>query len=139
VRIVARTNLRRHPAQCAALSNLCAPTGDAPALDSTGADRCGDQLIRERTTTTLLRAGGVDCERLADLLAPVVHTGASAEPNVMDHRCVGPFVSPSAAAGVLLEEAALELVAALDDIAELDDGPDALLPLEQPRHRFLLC
>ena len=42
------------------------------------------------------------------------------------------FVSPPAAAGVLLEEAALELVAALDDVGELDDGPDALLPLEQP-------
>ena len=40
------------------------------------------------------------------------------------------FVSPAAAAGLLLGAAALGLV--LDGVDELDDGPDALLPLEQP-------
>ncbi|HUH70825.1 MAG TPA: hypothetical protein VLZ05_19285 [Mycobacterium sp.] len=70
--------------------------------------------------------------------------GAPSEnwPSVIEHT-TGPltfwgwppmvtFGSPRAAAGVLLGDVAeLELVAALD-VAELEDGPEALLLLEQP-------
>jgi hypothetical protein len=33
------------PGSALLFPTLCAPTGDAPALDSTGADRCGDKTV----------------------------------------------------------------------------------------------
>ena len=63
-------------------------------------------------------------------------------PSVVEHTTGPPtfcgwpstvtFADPGATEAVLDAATEVELVAALDDVAELDDGPDDLLPLEQP-------
>lgn len=82
------------------------------------------------------------------MMTPVIGSPMAMEnlPSVVEHT-IGPptfcdwpstvtFADPGATEAVLDEVAELEFVAALDDVAlgdvVLDDGPDALLPLEQP-------